>query len=295
MSVLTMLQQCFVGTENGDVLETQQNTYPEEGLTILPDELLEMVCSKLNSRDFGSLRQSNRRLATMTTHLLAARCPSHRECVDAEESLTTLTKGSHVPLLNGTVSSLTLSAPSWRSPLASYGAGLQEVRLLRLTCLRLQSIRIAQSSDLLHFLTSHAASLRQILFRNVHFPDLQSWGEVLIHITKMHRLQRLELRQLFYTADQTRVFVLPRSTYGSQSSALERCDEEDLEARLIAKECSDPAVAHSPQEIGSMVDEFFTETGELQRDFGHELLLATEQASWVQTMKNRLLGSRVQL
>jgi hypothetical protein len=292
MVVLTMLQQCFVANETCDMLEHQQHEYRQGRLFYLPDEILEMVASNLNRHDFGSLRQSNKRLATMTTHLLAARCPSYRICVNAEDSLTTLIKGSKIPLLNGTVSSLTLSAPSWRSPLAEYGAGLQEVLLLRLTCLRLHSIRIAQSIDLLQLLTSHAASIRQLCLRNVHIPDLQSWREILMHIAKMHRLQRLELRQLFYTANRTSMFVLPRSTYGEHSSALERL-EYDEEARLITKESSDPAVAHSPRDIGTLIDDFFTDAGELQKAFGHELLLATEQGSWMQMMKKQLLWSRV--
>jgi hypothetical protein len=66
----------------------------------------------------------------------------------------------------------------------------------------------------------------------------------------------------------------------------------DDEAKLIAnvQESSDPAVVHYPEEIGSLVDEFFTDTGELQKDCGHELLLATEQASWVQMLRNLLWG-----
>jgi hypothetical protein len=290
MVVLTMLQQCFVGSKTSDLLEYHQHDYQEGALTSLPDEILEMIANKLNRHDFGSLRSSNKRLATMTTHLLAARCPSDRTCVNAEDSLTTLIKGSKIPLLNGTITSLTLSAPSWKSPLASYSTGLQEVLLLRLTCLRLHSIRIAQSSDLLSLLTSHAASIRELYLRNVHVPEMQDWREILLHNAKMHRLQRLELRQLFYTANQTAIFALPRSTYGEHSSALERM-EYDVEAKLLAKESNDPAVAHSPQEIGCLVDEFFTDAGELQKDFGHELLLATEQGSWVQAMKKRLLWS----
>ena len=288
---LTMFQQCFVGDVPGDVLEHQQPDHQAGLLTLLPDELLEMVANNLNHQDFSSLRQTNKRLATMTTHLLAARCPTDRTCVNAEESLTTLLKGSKTPLLNGTATSLTLSAPSWKSPLASYGAPLQELLLLRLTCLRLHSIRIAQSSDLLKFLTSHAASIRQLYLRNVHAPDLQSWRETLIHIARMHRLQRLELRQLFYTANRTAIFVLPRSTYGEHSSALESFEDDDIEAKLITKEASDPAVALSPQEIGSLVDEFFTDAGELQKDFGHELMLASEQGTWAQWMRTQLYGS----
>jgi hypothetical protein len=162
--------------------------------------------------------------------------------------------------------------------------------LLRLTCLHLHSIRIAQSSDLLKFLTSHAASIRQLYLRNVHAPDLQSWREILIHIARMHRLQRLELRQLFYTANRTAIFVLPRSTYGEHSSALEE-SEDDEEARLMVKEHNDPAVAHSQEEIGTLVDDFFTDAGEVQKDFGHELLLASEQGTWAQWMRVQLLGS----
>jgi hypothetical protein len=291
MSVLTMLQQCFTGIETQDVVEDQQHQHEnqEGGLNRLPNELLEMVVNNLNCQDFCSLRKSNKRLATMTIHLLAARCPSDRKCVNAEESLTTLIKGSRVPFLNGTVNSLAFSGPSWKSPLASYGAGLQEVLLLRLTSLRLHSIRIMQSNDLLQFLNSHAASIRQIYFRNVHMSDLQSWREVLVHIAKMHRLQRLELRQLFYTTDRTAIFVLPRSIYGEHSSASEHL-EYDEESKLITEEWSDPAVACCPREIGSLIDEFFTDDGELQKDFGHELLLAAEQASWVQAMRKRLLG-----
>jgi hypothetical protein len=287
-----MLQQCLIGIETQDVVNDQQYQHQKQegGLNRLPDELLEMVVNNLNCQDLCSLRQSNKCLATMTIHQLAARCPSDRKCVNAEGSLTTLIKGSRVPFLNGTATSLTLSAPSWKSSLASYGAGLQEVLLLRLTSLRLHSIRIMQSNDLLKFLTSHAATIRQIYFRNVHMSDLQSWRGVLVHIAQMHRLQRLELRQLLYTADRTAIFVLPRSTYGEHSSALEHM-EYDEESKLITEEWSDPAVACCPREIGSLVDEFFTDDGELQKDFGHELLLAAEQASWVQAMKKRLLGT----
>jgi hypothetical protein len=290
-----MLQQCLMGIETQDTVDDQQYQHQQQvqnqgGLTRLPDELLEMVASRLNCEDFCSLRQSNKRLATMTIHLLAARCPSDRKCINADESLTTLIRGSRVPFLNGTATSLTLSGPSWKSSLASYGAGLQDVLLLRLTSLRLHSIRIMQSNDLLKFLTSHAATIRQIYFHNVHMSELQSWREVLVHIAKMHRLQRLELRRLLYTADRTAVFVLPRSTYGEHTSALEHL-EYDEESNLMAKEWSDPAVACCPREIGSLVDEFFTDDGELQKDFGHELLLlAAEKASWVQATKKRLLG-----
>jgi hypothetical protein len=66
--------------------------------------------------------------------------------------------------------------------------------------------------------------------------------------------------------------------------------EYDEESNLMTKEWSDPAVACCPREIGSLIDEFFTDDGELQKDFGHELLLAAEQASWVQAMRKRLLG-----
>ena len=287
---LTMFQQCFVGDETGDMLEYKQPERRSGRLNLLPDEILEMVVNKLNHYDFGSLRQANKRLATMTTHLLAARCPSDRACVNAEDSLTTLLRGSKVPLLNGTVTSLTLSAPSCKSPMALYGADLQELLLLRLTRLRLHSIRIAHSSDVLKFLTSHAASIRQLCLRNVHAPELQSWREILIHIARMHRLQRLELRQLFYTANRTAIFVLPRSTYGESNSALDGL-EDDVEAKLITREYNDPAVALCPQEIGAMVDEFFTDDGELQKDFGHEMLLAREQGTWAQWMRAQLLGS----
>lgn len=287
---LTMFQQCFVGDETGNVLEYQQPECQSGRLTLLPDEILEMVVNKLNHYDFCNLRRTNKRLATITTHLLAARCPSDRTCINAADSLTTLLRGSKVPLLNGTVTSLALSAPSWKSPIALYGADLQELLLLRLTCLRLHSLRIAQSSDLLNFLTSHAASISHLCLRNVHASDLQSWREILIHIARMHRLQRLELRQLFYTANRTAIFVLPRSTYGEHSSALDNL-EDNVEGRLITKEYNDPAVALCPQEIGAMVDEFFTDDGELQKDFGHEMLLAREQRTWAQWMRVRLLGS----
>lgn len=296
MSVLAMLQQCFGGVEthNVPVPNYQQHQIQEGKFTQLPDEVLEMVANMLNSQDLCSLRQSSKRLATMTIHLLAARCPSDRTCINTEESLTTLIKGSKIPYLNGTTTTLTLSAPSWGIPLASYDAGFQEVLLLRLTSLRLHSIRIVQSRNLLRFLTSHAATLRQLDVRNVHASDLQSWREILVHVAKMHRLQRLELRHLVYTADRTAVFVLPRSTNGEHSSALEQL-QYNRESKLITKELSDPAVANSQQEIGSLIDEFFTETGELQKDFDHELLLANEQTSWVQMMKKRLLGSAISL
>lgn len=294
MSVLTLLQQCFTGVEtpDHDVHAYMPYNDQEQGLSRVPDELIEMIACQLSGRDLCSLRQSSKRLAIMTTHLLVAHCHTNRTCVNAGHSLETLIQGSRVPLLNGTVTSLTLFSTSWHSPLASYGAGLREVRLLRLTTLHLHSLRIAQSKDLLHFLDSHAASLRQLYFRNVHLTDVSSWREVLIHISKLHRLQRLQLKHLVYTSGRTN-FMLPHSTFGECSSMQEESKKYDPESRLISKESSnDPAVAYGPQEIGNLIDEFFTDTGELQKDFGHELMLAAQQEEgWMQMLKRQLIGS----
>lgn len=293
-----MLQQCFVGVEAHDPDVHAYLPYYDEGAGLhrLPNELVEMIAKQLPCRDLRSLRQSNKRLAMMTTHLLLAHCHTNRTCVNAEYGLQTLIQGSRAPLLNGTITSLTLSAPSWKDPLASYGAGLREVLLLRLNTLRLYSISITQSKDLLHLLTSHAASLRHLHFHNVHLSDLSSWREVLVHISRMDRLQRLELKHLFYTVNQTATFILPRSTYGAciTEEELEDCDSESRWS--FQEKARDQSVAYSPQEIGSLIDDFFTETGALQKDFGHELMLAApeqqaQEASWMQTATKWWTGS----
>lgn len=290
-----MLQQCFVGVDPCDHDVHAYLPYHDEGagLNRLPDELIEMIANRLSSRDLRSLRQSSKRLAIMTTHLLAGRCPTDRTCNNSGDSLTTLIQGSHVPLLNGTITSLKLSSPSWKSPLASYGAGIREVLLLRLNTLQLHSISIGQSKDLIHFFTSHAASLRHLHFRNVHLSDISSWREVLIHVARMDRLQRLELRQLFYTVNQTATFLLPRSTFGACKLTQEELEKYEPKSRwAFQEEGEDNAVAYSPQEIGGLIDDFFTDAGELQKDFGHELLLAAEQeASWLQMATKWITGS----
>lgn len=291
MSVLTLLQQCFTGVEthDHDVHAYMPYNDQEEGLSRLPDELIVEIASQLPRRDLCRLRRSCKRLAIMTTHLLAAHCHTNRTCING---MGRLIEGSRVPLLNGTVTSLTLLSTSWMNPLTSYGAGLREVRLLRLTTLHLHAVRIAQSKDLLHFLNSHAASLRQLYLRNVHLTDVSSWREVLIHISKMHRLQRLQLNHLVYTSGR-RTFMLPHSTFGKCSLVQDESKEYDPESRLISKESShDPAVAYGPQEIGNLIDGFFTDTGELQKDFDHELMLATQQEEgWMQMVKRQLMGN----
>ena len=202
MSFLATLKQSLTMTSNHRASNTSQiNEHHNANLAQLPDEVFEMIVNKLDrTTDITNLRQSNKRLALITTHLIAARCPPDRNCLNATESLKILTTGSRTPLLNGTITSLTLSAPSWKtpSPNATYGSGLCEVHLLRLTTLRLSSMGLAHASDLVQFLTAHSPTLRNLHIRQVHAPDLASWRPILVRIARCHRLQTLELRNLYY-------------------------------------------------------------------------------------------------
>ena len=283
--------------------KSQSSERHHANLAQLPDEVFEMIVNKLDRTSvITSLRQSNKRLALLTTHLIAARCPPDRNCLNATESLRILTTGSRIPLLNRTITGLTFSSPSWKnsSPLATYGAGLREVHLLRLTTLRLSSMRLAHASDLLHFLTAHTPTLRNLHIRHLHAPDLPSWRPVLLHIAKLHRLQTLELRNLYYSVStsqkqkKTLTCMLPRSTYGCTSTPplQEEKDagaaaNEDLPAVLLEER--DPLVARRPKDMGKMIDAFFTHSGELRKDFSHEQLLATEQSrGWAGVVKRRI-------
>jgi hypothetical protein len=161
----TLKQSLAMTSTHGTSNRSQNNEHHRANLTHLPDEVFEMIVNKLErTTDITNLRQSNKRLALLTTHLIAARCPPDRTCLNATSSLKILTTGSRTPLLNGTITSLTLSAPSWKTPgsLATYGTGLREVHLLRLTTLRLSSMRLAHAGDLIHFLTAHSPTLRNL-------------------------------------------------------------------------------------------------------------------------------------
>lgn len=190
-----------------------------------------------------------------------------------------LVQGSHLPLLKGTITSLTLSSPSWKIPLALYEKG----HLLRLSSLHLNKIRIGTGKDLEHLLTSHAPTLRQLYLNSVHLPNLPSWRSLLMHISRMDRLHQLELKLLFSTSARSRkpetYFPLPRSTPVSTMN-MASCRERKWEIDKLT-------TATTPQEIGLFIDSFFTDTGELQRDFG-EQLLGVEQGTRMQTMKRRL-------
>lgn len=149
---LATLKQSFAMAHGAS--NKSQHEHHNANLAQLPDEIFEMIVNKLDrTTDITNLRLSKKRLALLTTHLIAGRCPQDRNCLNATSSLRILTTGSRVPLLNGTITSLTLSVPSWTnsSPQNTYGAALREVHLLRLTTLRLSSIRLAHSSDLIHF------------------------------------------------------------------------------------------------------------------------------------------------
>lgn len=255
---------------------------PDQGslskLSRLPDEILEAIAISLGSKDLRSLRLTCKRLAVVTTHLLIPYCAPDRNCTNGTESLRCLIYGSRLPLLNGTIISLTLSASSWKSPLAFYGKGLREFHLLRLTSLYLNKIRIGAGKDLEHLLDSHAPTLRQLHLNSVHLPDLRSWRSLLIHISRMDRLRALELCQLFYTSALIRkretYFLLPRST----SVSKQKIDQEKT---------TNLSTATTPQEIGLLIDGFFTDSGELQQDFG-ELLLVKEQGGWMRTVRRNL-------
>jgi hypothetical protein len=306
MPFLTALKQSLaMAPTHGASNNSQNNENHNANLAQLPDEIFEMIVNKLDrTADITNLRQSNKRFALLTTHLIAARCPPDRNCLNATESLKILTTGSRTPLLNGTITSLTLSAPSWKtpSPHATYGAGLREVHLLRLTTLRLSSMRLAHASDLVHFLTAHSTTLQSLHIRNVHAPDLPSWRPILVRIARCHRLQTLELRNLYYSVtvpkqkQKTLTCMLPRSTYGCTSTPpLQEKDpsnpaaDNDDELPAILREERDPLVARRPKDIGKLLDAFFTDSGDLRKDFSHEQLLAEQQSkSWAGAIRKRI-------
>jgi hypothetical protein len=300
----TLKQSLAMTSTHGTSNKSQNNERHHANLTQLPDEIFEMIVNKLErTTDITNLRQSNKRLALLTTHLIAARCPPDRTCLNATSSLKILITGSRIPLLNGTITSLTLSAPSWKTPipLATYGASLREVHLLRLTTLRLSSMRLAHASDLTHFLTAHSPTLRNLHIRNVHAPDLPSWRPVLVRIAKCHRLQTLELRNLYYNVavqkqrQKTLTCMLPRSTYGCTSTPpLQEKDDpsaaDDNELPAMLREERDPLVARRPKDIGKLLDAFFTDSGDLRKDFAHEQLLSAERSkSWAGAIRKRIL------
>jgi hypothetical protein len=303
----TLKQSLTITSTNGTSNKSQNNEHHHANLTQLPDEIFEMIVNKLErTTDITNLRQSNKRLALLTTHLIAARCPPDRTCLNATSSLKILTTGSRTPLLNGTITSLTLSAPSWKTPgsLVTYGTGLREVHLLRLTTLRLSSMRLAHAGDLIHFLTAHSPTLRNLHIRNVHAPDLPSWRPILVRIAKCHRLQALELRNLYYSVavqkqkQKTLTCLLPRSTYGCTSTPpLQEKDpsnaaaDDDDELPAILREERDPLVARRPKDIGRLLDAFFMDSGDLRKDFSHEQLLAAERSkSWTGAIRKRILS-----
>jgi hypothetical protein len=107
----TLKQSLAMTSTHGASSKSQNNEHHNANITQLPDEIFEMIVNKLDrTTDITNLRQSNKRLALLTTHLIAARCPPDRNCLNATESLKILTTGSRIPLLNGTITSLTLSA-----------------------------------------------------------------------------------------------------------------------------------------------------------------------------------------
>lgn len=273
MPLMAALMQSLTRTQLRAVPENEQQMGDKANLARLPDELIEMIALTLNRQDLARLRLCNKRLAIKTTHLVVANCRSSRWCRDGTEGLKTLIQGSRLHFLNGTVTSLELKSPSWKSPLAWYGAGLRDVRLLRLTSLNLYTIRIIRGSDLLHFLTSHATTLRQLRMRTVHLPDLPSWRDALVRIACMRRLQTLDLRHLYYSAERARIWMLPRSSRGSHFGV--DCSGVDR----LAVQC--------------LINEYFTSAGQLRKDLGHEQLLAAEAAeSWTRTIKRRLLRAK---
>ncbi|KAM0716915.1 hypothetical protein Q7P37_006767 [Cladosporium fusiforme] len=278
---------CALGRDNGQ--------HTNANLAQVPDEILEMITSLLDRRGLCSLRLCCKRLALVTTYQVTRFCPRNRACVNATYSLKILIEGSRLPLLNDTITSLTLSAPSWKSPLARYGEGLREVHLLRLTSLYLDKINIIKADDLHHFLASHTASLREIHMTSVHLPNLQSWEGLLGCIVEMslNRLHSLELRMLFYSVPrargQTRDFILPRSSYDCRVSSA----NEFLSLSGTEEECRH--TAHQRHEIGRLLAGFYTEDGDLKKDSGHEQLLAEEgeeEDGWMQSMIKKLTAPR---
>lgn len=289
MPLLSALKQSLARSQQPGIPKIEQRCCNKASLACLPDELIELIAIRLNAKDLKSLRLSSKRLAIVTTHLIVRYCQPHRICKNGVEGLKTLIKGGRIPLLNGSVSSLTLSGPNSKSPLAIYGTSIRDIRLLRLTYLCLISINIVQGSDLLHLLTAHAQTLRQLCFQQVRLPDLTSWRDTLVLIASMHRMKTLELVKLYYNAEHGSIWLLPHSTYARGIVALARRSGH-LEEVLNG---DDPVFGQEPRKIKQLIDGFFCSSGELQKDFGHEQMLAAEEAeNWAQTMKRRLLGAK---
>lgn len=295
-SILAVLKRSLAPLETPKVIRPSKAQPPKANLTQLPDELLEMITTLLNRRSLCNLRLTNKRLALLTTHLIAGRCHSNRTCVNATHSFEILIEGSRLPLLGGTITSLTLSAPSWKSTLARYGAGLREIHLPQLTSLTLHQSDILKVKDLLHFLTAHALTLKQLHLISVHLPNLQSWRTLFTHLAKLttHHLHTLELAILYYTVTnsqaQSRIFILPRSSYQSSISST---------ADVLDDSLKPGAIAHTRREIGLLLGDFFTVDGKLKKDFGHEqmLLLAEKvkrtSAGSSQSLLKRLARLRI--
>lgn len=79
-------------------------------LAHVPNETIELITTYLCPQDLRNFRLTCKRLAVVTTHLIAAICDPHRKRINATHSLTTLAQGSRVALLNRTITHLTLSA-----------------------------------------------------------------------------------------------------------------------------------------------------------------------------------------
>lgn len=274
MSILAVLKRSLAPLETPKILRASKAQPPKANLTQLPDALLEMITTLLNRKSLCNLRFTNKRLALLTTHLIAARCHSNRTCVNATHSFKLLIEGSRLSLLSKTIISLTLSAPSWKTQLACYGVDLREIHLPRLTSLTLHQTNILEVKDLLHFLAAHASTLKTLHLISVHLPNLQSWKTLFIHLANLttHHLHTLELAILYYTISrpqvQSRSFILPRSSY--QSSISSTADVLDDSPRP-------GATAHTRREIGLLLGDFFTGDGGLEKGFGHEQMLLLEE------------------
>jgi hypothetical protein len=163
-------------------------------------------------------------------------------------------------------------------------------------------MRLAHANDLVHFLTAHSTTLRSLHIRNVHAPDLPSWRPILVRIARCHRLQTLELRNLYYSVtvpkqkQKTLTCMLPRSTYGCTSKPLlqekdpsSSAADNDDELPAMFREERDPLVARRPKDMGKLLDAFFTDSGDLRKDFSHEQLLAEQQSkSWAGSIRKRI-------
>ncbi|KAL1587473.1 hypothetical protein WHR41_03809 [Cladosporium halotolerans] len=241
----------------------------------LPDEIIELITIYLSPQDLRSFRLTCKRLAIVTTHLIAALCDSHHKCINATHSLTTLVQGSRIALLNRTTTDLTLSAPSWRSISASYDDRLREVSLSRLTSLYIDSINITHPSALTHFLEAHTTTLSKVYFFNVHAPNLPAWRAILLQLASTRGLELLRLRQLFYSAGRNgAVFLIPRSTYSTAQSMMHVLDEGSAaprEREMLA------TTAASRADIERLIGDFLDESGQLRMDLGHEQRLAAEK------------------